>query len=77
MPSAVGGTWRVTAQVVRETMDSIGSIWTSSIGTPMFELDGEYLGIVSEEHCESIARRIVDPLNCAKEVHISAVRIGD
>lgn len=67
--------YAVQCQVVSETKDSNGTVWTSSNGVPTFFLDIDVQGIVSDEHAESIARKVVDPLGLAKEVHVSVARI--
>lgn len=62
--------YAVNAQVVTEEDG-----WTSSIGVPTFYLDVDVQGIVSDDHAERIARRVVDPLGLAKEVHVSVARV--
>lgn len=62
--------YAVNVQVVTEEDG-----WTSSIGIPTFFLDIDVQGIVCDEHAESIARKIVDPLGVAKEVHVSVARV--
>lgn len=62
--------WRIAVQIVVEENG-----WTSSIGIPMFQLDGDYLGIVNEDHAISIAKKIVDPLHVADEIHVCAVKV--
>lgn len=65
----------VQAQVVNETTDAHGQVWTSSTGVPTFFLDIDVQGIVNDEHAEQIARKVVDPLGVAKEVHVSVARV--
>lgn len=62
--------YAVNAQVVTEEDG-----WRSSIGVPTFFLDIDVQGIVNDDHAEKIARKVVDPLGTAKEVHISVARV--
>jgi len=62
--------YSVYAQVVTETSNGY-----TSTGTPTFYLDIDALGIVSDDHAERIARKVVDPLGVAKEVHAHVAKV--
>ena len=64
--------WRIQAQVVTEENG-----WTSSTGIPTFCLETSLLGLVNEAHVIEIAKRVIDPLGVAKEIHVSAIPLED
>lgn len=61
----------VSDWLVQVQMNTSKDGWDSSFGIPSFVLPSGILGIVSKNHAEKIARKIVDPLGVAKELHFS------
>lgn len=68
--------WRITGTLTHHTNDDQCCSTDVVVSLPSFILDGDFLGIVSAEHAEQIARQIVLPVELAYEsvtVHVTAV----
>jgi len=65
--------WVVSARILKEEQ-SQGITWRSSVEVPTFLLDGDQLGIISEDHAERIARKVVDPTG-SLDVVVTANRL--
>jgi hypothetical protein len=64
--------WRVTVHVSWKTADG----WDTSDGVPTFYLNEDELGIVSADHAERIAVKIVNPKGEENmQVHATAARV--
>lgn len=57
----------VTAMLIHHTTNNHGISTDNAKQIPSFLLDGDHLGIVSEQHAEEIARDIVCPVDLQYE----------
>ena len=65
--------WMVCAYVTYDTDDGYGG----TVAVPSFVLDSWIQGFTDKAGAEDVARRIVDPLGLASDVHMGVEPIGN
>lgn len=70
--------WQITANVATvSTLGATDNPWTGCRQVPIFYLDSDMQGIISEEHAVRVARQVIDPLGVIppERIHVIVGRV--